>query len=265
MIDMHSHILPAIDDGARDMDIALDMLRLAEDSGTKAIMATPHVIEGSWLPSWEEILAKCQALKAAAQAANITIDIYPGAEVAIHLDILDLVTTPGPYCLNGGSYLLVELPAAEIPNYTDDFFFTLQARGITPILAHPERHPDVIRQPQILADWINKGVLAQLNAPSLTGKMGEAARKCAELLLQNEMVHIIGSDAHSNRTRRPILSEAAARVRDIAVAKHQTLFHDNPLAIVESREVLIKEINNINRHLWAKKDISWLEKLRKIF
>jgi protein-tyrosine phosphatase len=109
-------------------------------------------------------------------------------------------------------HMLVELPAAEIPPYADKFFFTLQTRGIIPVLAHPERHPEIIRNPAILQDWITKGVLAQVNAPSITGRLGERIRKSAEVLLANNMVHCIGSDAHGMRTRRPILKEAANKI-----------------------------------------------------
>ncbi|MBP2628348.1 MAG: Protein-tyrosine-phosphatase, partial [Firmicutes bacterium] len=143
MYDLHSHILPNLDDGAKDMDMSLAMLKIAIENGTKGIVATPHVIEGEWLPAWDRILAACDTLRKTAQDTNIDLQIFPGGEVAIYRDILDLLKGPGAYCINNGRYLLVELPATHIPSFTEDFFFTLQARGITPILAHPERHPEL--------------------------------------------------------------------------------------------------------------------------
>ena len=151
MFDLHSHIIPGIDDGSKNMEMSLTMLQIAVQNGTKGIAATPHVIEGEWLPTWDRILKACEGLERKAQKAGIDITIFPGGEVALYLDILKLLKRPGPYCINSGRYMLVELPAAEIPSFTDDFFFTLQARGITPILAHPERHPELAKKPEILA------------------------------------------------------------------------------------------------------------------
>lgn len=265
MIDMHCHILPAIDDGAKDIEMSMEMLQIAASNGTTAIVATPHVIEGSWLPSWDEILQKCQNLQLAARQAGLNIALYPGAEVAVHLDMLKLLTKPGPYCINGGKYILVELPAVEIPNYTEDFFFTLQARGITPILAHPERHPLIVRKPEILLDWVGKGILVQMNAPSLTGKMGAPVMRTAELLLRSSLVHVIGSDAHSKRTRNPNLQEASAKIVAIAGGvSHREVLFDNPSAVVTNRELKVKDIVQLVTGAESGKS-SFLQKLNKLF
>lgn len=265
MIDMHCHILPATDDGAKDIEISMEMLQIAARNGTKAIVATPHVIEGAWLPSWDEIQQKCHDMQLAARQAGLPITLYPGAEVAIHLDMLKLLTKPGPYCINGGKYILVELPAAEIPHYTEDFFFTLQARGITPILAHPERHPLIIKKPELLLEWVGKGILVQMNAPSLTGKMGVPVMHTAELLLRSSLVHVIGSDAHSTRTRNPNLQEASAKIGDIASAvSHHELLFDNPSTILASSELKLKDSVQLARRA-EKGRSSWLQKLNKLF
>lgn len=265
MIDMHCHILPAIDDGAKDIEISMEMLQIAARNGTKAIVATPHVIEGAWLPSWDEIVQKCQDLQLAARQAGLSITLYPGAEVAVHLDMLKLLTKPGPYCINGGKYILVELPAAEIPHYTEDFFFTLQARGITPILAHPERHPLIIKKPELLLEWVGKGILVQMNAPSLTGKMGAPVMRTAELLLRSNMVHVIGSDAHSRRTRNPNLQEASAKMAAIAgVVSHRAILFDNPSTILANSELKVKDTIQLVTVREQGKS-SWLQKINKLF
>lgn len=238
MIDLHTHILPGLDDGARDMDTALAMLRLAQGGGTTALFATPHAVEGEWLPEWADIVARCAELRQAAQAAGLSISIYPGAEVAMTWEILDRVPEPGPYCLNGGRYMLVELPATHIPEYADDFFFTLQARGITPIVAHPERHPDIGRRPEILQEWLRRGLLAQLNAPSLTGRMGGRVQKVAARLVAGGLVHFLGSDAHGVHARRPLLQGAADRIAAVADAGAvQLLTVANPTAILAGQDV----------------------------
>lgn len=243
MLDLHCHIIPAIDDGAKDLDVSLKMLEIAQQNGTTAIVATPHVIEGKWLPSWEQITEACHLLGQEGRKFGLNIPVYPGGEVAIHREILDIVKGPGAYCINSGRYMLVELPAMEIPGFTEEFFFTLQARGITPVLAHPERHPVLAKDPEILVEWIRRGVLTQVNGTSLMGRMGERSMKLAELLLARDMVHCIGSDAHSARNRNPDLSATADKlVGLIGVEKTRQILTINPKNIIDSQDVEVFEV-----------------------
>lgn len=247
MFDLHSHILPAIDDGAKTIAESLDMLTIAADCGTTTIIATPHVIEGSWLPEWGDILSKTAELNLAAASACLNLTILPGAEVALNMDILNRITGPGPYCINSTQYMLVELPATHIPPFADDFFFTLQARGITPIIAHPERHHEIGKNPWILLEWINRGILTQMNGTSLTGKMGERNMKTAELLLANNMIHLIGSDAHSPRLRTPRLTEARTKIYSLVDPDYaEQITTTNPSYITQGRDLTIPEVYTIN-------------------
>ena len=246
MIDLHSHILPGIDDGAKTIEDSLAMARIAVDNGTTVIAATPHVIEGRWLPEWPTIKRLCAELSSELKKENIALTIVPGAEVALNMDILEQIEGPGTYCINGGRYMLVELPANHIPQYTDEFFFTLQARGITPILAHPERHPDIARNPELIVEWVNKGILMQVNGPSLVGKMGERAMKTAELLLHSKLVHFFGSDTHSPRSRTPRLTDAVEK--SIALTgeeKTRQILFANPLSIINSEDITIADVQQI--------------------
>ena len=123
MLDTHTHILWNIDDGSKNQCMSLQMLEIAARSGTKAIFATPHVIERANKPSWEEIKEKTQQLRQLCAEAQIDIMLYPGAEVQMNWELLPELGAAGAYCLNGGRYLLVELPAAEIPAYADEFWY----------------------------------------------------------------------------------------------------------------------------------------------
>ena len=238
MFDLHTHIIPGIDDGADNLDISRAMLELAVSHGTEGLVVTPHVVEGRWLPEWDEIVAGCELLRKVSEESGYTLSIYPGAEVALSMDILSRITGPGPYCINGGSYLLTELPALEIPPYTEDFFFTLQARGITPILAHPERNPMVARNLERLEEWVQRGVLLQINAPSLNGRLGKEVAATAEYLVTCGLAHVIGSDAHGVKSRRPILSEAAQKLQDlVGEAGFQRICRENPMKIIANETV----------------------------
>jgi protein-tyrosine phosphatase len=246
MIDLHSHILPGIDDGAKTIEDAVAMARIAVDNGTTVIAATPHVIEGRWLPEWSVITGLCAELNAKLQSENIDLTVVPGAEVALNMDILDWLEGPGPYCINAGKYMLIELPATHIPQYTDEFIFALQARGISPILAHPERHPEIARNPKIIIDWVNKGILMQVNGPSLVGKMGDRAMKTAEVLLNSNLVHFFGSDTHGPRSRTPRLTDAVEKSISL-VGENLTrqLLFTNPLSIINSEEIEVEDVQKI--------------------
>ncbi len=240
--DIHSHILPGFDDGAPDLETALAMLRQAAESGTGGIVATPHYAEGEWQPEWEVIKAACQRLVEQAQAARIPIAIYPGAEVAFYSGIEDIVAEPGRYCINATRYMLVELPANQIPWTVDDFFFTLEARGIQPVLAHPERYLQLLTEPRRLLEWIEHGVLLQVNGSSLLGKMGRHSMELAETLLMSKMIHCIASDGHGVHNRRVMLNEAAAKVEALVGAKTAAmLFSENPERIIHNQTIIIPE------------------------
>lgn len=257
MYDLHCHILPDIDDGAKDMKESIAMLQLACSSGSDGLVATPHVIEGKWLPSWEEIVARCAEVNEAARENGIEITVYPGAEVGLNWDLLRNITGPGPYCINGGNHMLVELPALEIPRYTEEFFFALQTKGITPVVAHPERQAELIRHPEIILEWLQKGILIQINGPSLTGRFGQKVKGMAELLLVHNMVHCIGSDAHGVRSRKPELFAVKEKIK--ALAGEETtrrLLRDNPQLIlcgeeIPSREIELKPPRHF-RGLWGR-------------
>lgn len=243
VLDLHCHILPAFDDGAKDTTESLAMLQLARCGGSMGLVATPHVIEGKWRSSWEKIVSASQELEQAAREKGIDVSVYPGAEIGLNWDILENITGPGPYCLNGGSYLLLELPAFEIPRYTEEFFFTLQTKGITPVLAHPERHPELMRRPEILTGWLEKGLLIQLNGPSLMGRFGQKVKNMAELLLAHNMVHCIGSDAHGVKSRKPELFAVKERIKLFAgEATVQRILRDNPAKMLRGEDLPATEI-----------------------
>jgi len=238
MVDLHAHILPGIDDGSKSGDMSLTMVITAHGTGTRQMVATPHVMDGAWRPLWTDIITSCRELQSVVDDGKMNLSIIPGAEVALYPDVLDLITGPGDYCINGGRYMLVELPQWDIPLYVDELLFILQVRGITPILAHPERHPEIRRDDSILERWIGRGILVQINGPSLTGQMGDKVKAMAESLLQRDMVHCIGSDAHNNGSRSPDLITVRKRIIEIVGAqKAEQILFENPDCIIKSRDI----------------------------
>ncbi|HBF39740.1 MAG TPA: hypothetical protein DDW50_20805 [Firmicutes bacterium] len=238
MIDIHTHVLPGFDDGAPDLKTSVAMLQMAQEHQTTAVVVTPHVIEGKWFPSWQEIKSGYELLRQEALQSGVQIAIYPGAEVAMSLEILKLLSEPGPYCINCSRYLLVELPSQEIPFFADHFFFSLQLKGMVPILAHPERHPELAKYPEILRKWVEKGVITQMNGSSLLGRMGERVQATAELFLKQHLVHCIGSDAHGVNYRRPQLQEAAVKIIHwVGEKQAKLLLVENPKRIITDQSI----------------------------
>ena len=238
MIDLHSHILAGFDHGSESFAMSLAMARIANQTGTRQLVATPHIKTGGTIPDWEEIVVGSQELQCIARQINIDIVILPGAEITAYPEVLDLLTGPGPYCINCGRYMLVEFPASVLPLYADEFFFTLQLRGITPIIAHPERHSEIMNEPFLLKKYIERGVLIQMNGASLTGQCGRKVKAAAEFLLKKDMVHCIGSDAHGDIHRSPNLLLARRRILEIqGESRAREILVHNPACIIGSKDL----------------------------
>ena len=200
-IDIHSHIIPGIDDGARDEAIALEMLEIAEKSGTRHIIATPHYVYGNTRYGFATIVEKCEGLNRLAANEGIDITVYPGCEVFITPEIIELYEQGLIGTLADSSYMLVEFPMMSIPPYTDNVLYELQLKGITPIIAHPERYSEIQRRPEILESFIDRGILAQVNSGSLTGVYGRESKRTVMRLIKKGLVQFVASDAHSDSGR----------------------------------------------------------------
>jgi len=237
MIDIHSHILPQLDDGARTLEEALEMARLATEDGIQQMLCTPHMFNGlSGNPEPAEVLDRVGALQEAIGKDGLRL--LPGNEVHFTQEILEKVRTNGVTKLNRLNYLLVEFPALSVPADAGELFQELLACGVRPILVHPERNAQVQLRRGLVADLVQQGVYVQVTAMSVTGEFGTAARNCAESLLRHNCVHFLATDAHRAERRPPLLSrgrDAAAEI--IGTAGARKLVLDNPLAVVTGGEI----------------------------
>ncbi|MBN2492769.1 MAG: hypothetical protein JXQ29_18115 [Planctomycetes bacterium] len=214
MIDLHAHVLPAVDDGPRELDGALALLeRLAAD-GVTDVVATPHMLDGRFDVTPARLRTALAALRAAAQEAAIGVVLHPGAEVVAQAGLEAMVRDGTAVTLaGGGRYLLVETSFHAVPPELDRLVFALALEGVTAILAHPERILEVQRRPDSLAPRVAAGLLLQVNASSLTGDGGEGPRDAAFALLDRGLVHLVASDAHDVHHRPPRLAAAQALLR----------------------------------------------------
>lgn len=209
MIDLHCHILPGIDDGAKDIEDSIDMARAAVAEGITHILATPHYKNGHWNNEKKDILVLVDELQEELDARDIPLTIFPGQEVRINGELFeDLAEDKIQFIDEGSQYVLIEFPTPSIPAYTESLFFELQKEGITPIIVHPERNRAVLKNPNVLLPFVEKGALAQLTAASYTGGFGKSIQKVSKQLVEANLVHFIASDAHNVSSRSFHMKEA---------------------------------------------------------
>jgi protein-tyrosine phosphatase len=238
VIDIHSHIMPEIDDGARGLEEALEMACIAAEDGIEYIVSTPHMFNGlSGNPEPAEILKRVNSLN---EAIGGKVKILPGNEVHVSHDIAAQARTNRVMKINQHDYMLVEFPQLTVPVGADELFYQLQLAGVRPILVHPERNGEIQRQPWLVANFIERGVFIQVTGMSVTGEFGPAAKICANRLLRHDCVHFLATDAHRTKSRPPILSkgrDAAAGI--IGEKRAEALVESNPRAVINGEALQV--------------------------
>jgi len=240
MIDLHCHILPGLDDGARDLDQAVEMARIAHEDGIEIIVGTPHLFNGSFayddLGVFEE---KRALLEGALTAGNIPLKVLSGAEVHITHDLVAAVRGHRErLVLAGGSYMFVEFPHDHVFPGVKDLFFELMSERVTPIIAHPERNTAFVRFPKLLFDLVEMGALVQANGGSFLGRYGPDCEGAVLRFLELGLVHFISSDGHNTHSKPPRLAAAVERVAAVIGRENAAaLVRDNPRAVIEDREI----------------------------
>lgn len=217
MIDIHNHIIWGIDDGSKSLEESLEMARYAESIGIKKIITTPHFKTNVFESDKYEILEKVAILNESLKEANIDIVVQGGQE--IHLDEnfykyleSDRLLTIG----NHQQYILVELPFRDYPYYIHDMLVTLVDKGLTPIIAHPERNARIRQHLDMLTQLVETGCLLQMNAASILGEYGSDVKKAAKYMIKNKHMHLIGSDAHNNVKRKFCIEKCYKKIKDEA-------------------------------------------------
>src|SRR5260370_357668 len=203
MIDTHLHILPGVDDGPDTLEEALALARALVQEGIHTAIATPHYNDEFPRRSALEIQTRVNDMQYALDRCGIPLRLFPGHEVLIKSGLVEDIQAGKLATLNGGRYLLLELwPSTWIPE-TERVIFELRAAGIIPILAHVERYHAIQRDPNRLTALLERGVLTQLTASSLSGIWGKTVRHCAETLLKTGLIHFILSYSHGLQKRAP--------------------------------------------------------------
>jgi len=241
MIDLHSHLLPGIDDGSQNWDESLAMAQQAVGDGTTEIQITHHILDNSQYGKLEaDILARYEEMQQRLQQAKINLQLHLACEIFYQPD-MELNHKISTFN-NNGRYFLVEFPMQGIPRGVDETFFQLILDGKTPVLAHPERNAGFLKNPNRVYEFVQRGVLLQMNAGSLSGKYGDGVMALATALMNSRLIHFFGSDGHNTRSRKVCMGEDFKVVRDLwgdRVANR--IFYENPRLALAGQEVKIPE------------------------
>jgi protein-tyrosine phosphatase len=238
MIDIHSHILPGIDDGARSLDESLSMLRMAIDGGVTTQVLTPHIHLGRFDNTKAEIEQHFKAFRDQVEAANLPIKLLLGAELRIGPEIMQLVNDKAVPWLGdhqGLNTFLLEFPRNDIPFASDNLVRWLLAKNCLPIIVHPERNSTFLHHREKLQVFIDLGCPLQITASSLTGKFGADVQQMAEALLIEEQVSVIASDCHNLKGRAPDLLAGFEHAQSLIGAQQAArLVNDMPKALTHN-------------------------------
>ncbi|PAF37227.1 tyrosine protein phosphatase [Terribacillus saccharophilus] len=215
MIDIHCHILPGVDDGARTLEDSIEMAKAAAAQGIHTIVATPHHRNNQFDNYREDILTRVDELNRILEEENIEVNILPGQETRIYGDLAEGLSAKEILPVNLDTpYILVELPTSTVPKYTNKLLYDLQVEGYTPVIVHPERNSELLSKPDKLYELVKSGVLTQVTAASLVGKFGKKIRNFSHEIIQSNLTHFIASDAHNVHNRGFIMQDALQEIED---------------------------------------------------
>jgi protein-tyrosine phosphatase len=239
MIDIHNHVLAAIDDGPKLLDESVTICKIAVEQDITVLFATPHVASHNELLASRQFLEKTSELQLILDEKHVNLRLVAGAEVYPTMDILRWLDEKYPLTLGDSKFILLDSPLTQMPNGFDSLIFELQSRGYKPILAHPERVEPIQCDPRLLEELVRRGLLLQVNASSICGKRVSESMKTAKILLDHNWVQFVASDAHSIRHRRPMLLEAyEALESDYGETLAKNLTEINGLKVLNNEVVL---------------------------
>lgn len=246
MIDIHSHILPNIDDGAKYIEETHTLIKEAQKSGFEAIITTPHYMENYYEIDElkrKELINKIQS----------DIRLYVGNEIYLSDNIIKLLECKKASTINNSNYILFELPMNSMPMNLYDVIYEMLQHKLIPILAHPERYTFIQKEPELICDLIRNGVLMQANYGSIVGQYGSKAQTIMQVFLKNDMIHFLGTDVHKANTIYPKMPQIIEKlVKIIGKDKLEQLSTINPKLVLENKEIKVTTVEEIKFNLKEK-------------
>jgi len=255
MIEIHSHILPGIDDGSKTIDESIEIIKNAIDNGVTDIILTPHYIVGSdYMVNNADKKKLLTKLKTRLKKENIDINLYLGNEVFVENNMPELIDNNEITTINNSKYLLFELPMNYSFNGLDNVIFDLRNKGYYPIIAHPERYAFLKENPKLIEDLIDKGALFQGNIGSFIGSYGKRTKEVALLYIKHNIYTFIGTDTH--HTNNPFynsIEEVKQLLKKyISEDEIKNLFINNALKVINDEVIDIPNYTNLKKGLFGK-------------
>lgn len=253
MIDIHTHILPGLDDGARDYGEALQMAELALDGEVDILVASVHGNQRGRYENYNslELQQQFSQLQEIIREEQLEITILPGMEVMASEDLKMLIDRGEVLPLNGSDYYLVEFMFDEEPDNMNAMLTAICSMNKTPVIAHPERYFAVWDNPNLVYDWRKRGIMIQINKGSLFGMFGRRAASTAQQLLDHGLITCIASDAHEAKVRTPGLADVRRFLEEeYTWERAMLLLEENPGRLIRNEPILDQNYEPIERNRW---------------
>ena len=235
MIDIHCHILPEVDDGSRSLNESIEMAMIAKEQGITKIVNTSHYHPDFRYKKGEELLKELEDFNNVLKENMIDIEVVIGNEIYYTKDLIKEIDELDFYTLNNSRYILIELPPTNFPKDLCNIVYELKEKNYIPVFAHVERYREVQENPELIYEVINAGAIIQVNSHSILGKSGKELQKVCNTLLNRNMVHVVGTDAHSSKRRTPIFLDAYKYVSEkYSKEMADDLFINNNNAIINN-------------------------------
>ena len=265
MIDIHSHILPNIDDGSRSIEETFNLIKEAKNVGFDAIVSTSHYMEGYYETNVPEREVWVNAIYENLQAKNIDVNLYLGNEIYMTENIIKLLEERKASTINDTSYVLFELPLNIEPMNLYDVIYEMQQYKLVPILAHPERYTFVQKEPELVYDLVEKGLLMQANYGSIIGQYGKKAEMIVRKFFEGNLIHLLGSDVHRQNTIYPKIPQALSEINALVGGeKLEELTTINPGLVLQNKRIDIENPHMVTLSVKEKIIMSKDEVLDKI-
>ena len=234
MIDMHSHILPNIDDGAKSIEETNRLIKEAKNVGFEAIITTPHYME-----SYYEVNEKER--RELVYKFQTDVKLYVGNEIYLSDNIIEFLENKMASTINNTKYVLFEMPMNVKPMNLFDVVYEMLQHELIPILAHPERYSFVQREPELICELIQNGVLMQANYGSIVGEYGKRAQEIVQVFFRNNMIHFLGTDVHKSNTVYPKIPQIIEKIiKVIGKDKFEELSNINPKLVLDNKNIEIE-------------------------
>lgn len=238
MIDIHSHLLPEVDDGSKGMRISVQLARDAVADGITHALMTPHHMNREFMNHPDDVIARTAAYQDMLKECGIPLTVFPAQEVHVTGDLLGAIDSGDILtCDDGGRYVLLEFPHNDVPSYSRDLFFQVMQRGMTPIIVHPERNTYFMKHTDQLYDFIQSGCLSQITASSYVGTFGKGVQQFAADIITAGLGHVLASDAHYLPGREYEMSAAFKKLAREFGQERADAFEANAKAIVNGEPV----------------------------